>query len=462
MATGAMTSEQWAELEFADASLGDARRTKRLVRIGAALVERARGTLPGSLGGWAESKAAYRLLSNPEVAYEEILAPHLKRVREACRQPGEYLLVEDTTSLDFTSHVAAQDLGRIGDDRGRGLWLHSTLALPVQRWNADQEPEVVLEGLFDQRYWARTMPTLGSGKGKRRKGRERPRESDRWARAAVESGAPPSGVDWTYVADRESDIYEAFARCRDNGWHYVVRANQPRALAETDGSVFTAVAEAPPAGRMAVDLRSRPGQAARRAELVLRTCAVTLRGPHRPGRRVAPFTVTAVEARETAPPQGARPVHWVLLTDRPCSTPEAVLRTVKTYTRRWLIEEYHKALKTGTGIERSQLATAARITALLGILSVVAVQLLNAKLLATTRPDDPVAPEQMDETVRAVLEATCGRPAEGWTNKTFHVAIARMGGYLNRKGDGPPGWITIWRGFQKLMLLAQGYNLNCG
>ena len=81
MATGAMTSEQWAELEFADASLGDARRTKRLVRIGAALVERAQGTLPGSLGGWAESKAAYRLLSNPEVAYEEILAPHLKRVR---------------------------------------------------------------------------------------------------------------------------------------------------------------------------------------------------------------------------------------------------------------------------------------------------------------------------------------------------------------------------------------------
>ena len=459
MPTTLTSAKEWAAVEFGGVDLGDRRRCPRLRQVAASLAQDPHGTLPGSFCGWSQAKAAYRLLEEPDVTYDRVIAPHLERVRTACHQAGEFLLVEDTTSLDFTSHLAAQDLGRIGDDGGQGLYLHSTLALRIERWNPQQEPEVIVEGLFDQSWWARTMPTIGRGKEKKRKRLHRPRESDRWAKVCPEVGPPPEGSQWTYVADREADIFETFGRCQENLWHFILRANQPRALADQGGSVFTAVAQGPEMGRFSVDLRARPGQGARRACVAGRTCTVRLRAPWRPGGAGEPCSVQVVEAREIDAPPGAEPIHWVLLTDWPCSRFRQALRVIQAYTRRWLIEEYHKCLKSGTEIEHSQLATAQHITALLGILAVVAVRLLHTKLLATTRPQDPVRPEEVGPEALTILEKKFGRPPGGWNNQSFLVALARLGGFLARKSDGSPGWITIWRGWRKLMLLAQGYDL---
>jgi hypothetical protein len=465
MATTLMAATDWAAQEFGGAQLGDGRRSRRLLQLAAALAEDPHGTLPGSFESWAEVKAAYRLLEGPDVTYDRILTPHRTRVRAACRQPGEYLLVEDTSELDFSSHLAAQDLGRIGNDGGRGLFVHSTLALRIQRWNARQEPEVTFEGLFDQRWWARTTPTGRKRRRKREKLSE-PRESARWAASAAEAGSPPAEVRWTFVADRESDLYETFGRCEDQHWNFILRACQPRALADADGSVFTAVGESREWGRFTVDLRARPGQAARPAEVAVRVCTVNLRGPWRPGGELPPRCVRVVEARELDPPAGVEPLHWVLLTDWPCATFEQAWRVIQAYTRRWLIEEYHKCLKTGTGVEQSQLATAARLTALLAILAVVAVRLLNVKLLAATLPDEPVGPEELGPEALEILETKFGRPRGGWTHQSLLVGVARLGGFLARKGDGNPGWLTLWRGWRKLMLLVQGYDLarakRCG
>jgi len=452
----------WAAAEFGGAELGDQRRCPRLVRVAAKFAQNPHGTVSGSFKRWSEAKAAYRLLEQPDVTYEGVIAQHMKRVREDCRQGGEYLLVEDTTSLDFTSHLAAQDMGRIGDDGGRGLYVHSTLALKIERWNQGQEPQVTIEGLLDQRWWARTMPTIGIGKETKRKRLSRRRESQRWAAVVEQIGPPQGGATWTFMADRESDIYETFERCQKNRWHFIIRANQPRALAEEGGSVFEVVAKSPELGRFFVDLRARPGQAARRAQVVVRTCTVRLRGPWRPGGWLDPLTVNVVEAREIDAPQGVEPIRWVLLTDWPVGKFEQAMRVIKAYTRRWLIEEYHKALKTGTGIEDSQLTTAQRITALLGILAVVSVRLVNMKLLATTLPDEPIAPDEIGPEGLAILQAEYGRPAGGWTNASVLVSIARLGGFLARKGDGSPGWITIWRGLRQLMWCIQGYDLAQG
>ena len=242
MATTFKSPAAWAAEEFGGAQLGDRRRPFRLVRVAQALAAESHGTLPGSFGRPAEIKAAYRLLEEPDVTYERVIGPHLERTRAACRLPGEALLVEDTTALDFTSHGAARDLGRIGDDGGRGLHLHSTLALRVERWNERQEPEVTVAGLLAQQWWARTEPPIGSTHEPKRRRLRRPRESQRWAAACLEVGPPPAGACWTYVADRESDIYEVFGRCRQHGWLFIIRAEQARALAEEGGSVFAAVA----------------------------------------------------------------------------------------------------------------------------------------------------------------------------------------------------------------------------
>ena len=461
MATTVTTASEWAAVEFGGVELGDRRRNRRLVRMATTLAQEAHGTLPGSFPGWAETKAAYRLLEEADVTYERIIDPHFQRVRDVCRQGGEYLLVEDTTALDFNSHLAAQDLGAINNAGGRGLWVHSTLALRIEGWNEQQEPAVIVEGLFDQRWWARTAPPMGKGQEKKRQRLSRSRESQRWAAAGLQAGLS-SGAEWTWVADREADIFEAFGRCREHGWHFIIRAGQPRALSDEEGSLFETVAQSREAGRFNVELRSRPAQAARRAEVAVRACTVTLRPPWRPGSHLPPCPVNVVEARELHPPAGVEPIHWVLLTDWPIGAFAQVLRVVKAYSRRWLIEEYHKALKTGTGIEQSQLTTAQRIGALLGILAVVAGRLLNMKLLAATQPDQPVSADELGPEALAILRAKFGSPPDGWTNGTVLVAIARLGGFLARKRDGTPGWITIWRGWRKLMWLVQGYNLANG
>ena len=495
-----LSPTEWAHAELATTDLGDKRRTTRLVKLAAALAANpSAGTLPSALPQWADLKAAYRLLGGDAIDHAAVVAGHVARVREGCLggRWGECLLIEDTTSLDFTSHAATDGLGRIGDDGGRGLFLHTTLAVSIQRWGTNggdddddgDEPVVELVGLFDQRCWARPPREAGRpathGEPKRSRLR-RPRESQRWA-ACLDGlttppppsppASPPPGSRGmlTLVADRESDIYETFQRCRGAGVGWILRACQDRALDDDDDDeggegkrVFDAAAAAPvKCRRVTVDLRARPGHKARRAVLQVRATAVTLRGPWRPGGWLGPQAMNVVEAREVNPPRGTEPLRWVLLTSWPIASARDGRRVVRAYARRWLIEQYHKCLKTGCALERSQLATARALSALTGVLALVSLRLLDAMLLARARPDEPVTPRQLGPEALAALTAKFGPPAEGggggggggWTHRTSLRAIARLGGFLARTGDGEPGWQTIWRGWQRLIAMADGYSL---
>jgi hypothetical protein len=188
----------------------------------------------------------------------------------------------------------------------------------------------------------------------------------------------------------------------------------------------------------------------------------TLRGPQRPGGRLAPERMNGVEVREADPPAGTEAIHWVLLTSWPIENLRDVLRVVKSYTRRWLIEEYHKALKSGVGVEDSQLTSARSLQALIGILAIVALRLLSLKLLNRSRPDEPVSKDEIGPEALQLLEKIYRKPKGGWTNGTVLVNIARMGGFLARKGDGSPGWKTIWQGWHKLMTMVEGVRLLLG
>ena len=115
MNTTLMAPAQWAQMEFASADLGDRRRTKRLVTVAQHLARSPGGTLPQAFPEWDQLKAAYRFFSQPAARYEQILRPHWERTRAGCGEPGEYLLIEDTTELDYTRHPMAQELGRIGN-----------------------------------------------------------------------------------------------------------------------------------------------------------------------------------------------------------------------------------------------------------------------------------------------------------------------------------------------------------
>jgi hypothetical protein len=161
------SAAKWAMTEFGDAELKDARRSVRAVKLATALAESSTGFLPDSCSNWAELKAAYRFLDRPEVAFQSLLQGHWTRTQCACAPRGEYLLIEDTTELDYTAHESVSGLGRIGNNDGRGFFLHTTLAARIERWSPEQEPTLNLQGLFWQQLFTRTDATR---KGRVKKG----------------------------------------------------------------------------------------------------------------------------------------------------------------------------------------------------------------------------------------------------------------------------------------------------
>jgi hypothetical protein len=454
MSTMLVSPGEWAQNEFGFAQLGDQRRNRRLVNIAKNLAAHPGGTLPQAFPDWAELKAAYRFFGQAGVHYQQVLAPHVERTRVGCRQAGEYLIIEDTTLLDYTTHWAAEDLGQIGT-AGRGFELHSALAVRVESWTLAQRPEGVVLGLFGQ---SCVTPRPAPEGESRRERLRRPRKSQRWAEAFKTAGRPPAGSQWIYVADRESDFYEPLQICQQHGVDFIIRGFNNRRLAEGQGHLQAALASGVVLGQTTVELRTRPGQTARTAKVELRAVQVDLDGPWRPGGWQDPLPgVTAVEVREVdLTKTNQPPLHWLLLTSLACTTLAQAQRVVGRYTARWWIEEYHKALKSGTEVEASQLEHARRLEALIAVLAVVAVRLLSTKMLARSRPEGPEAALSFGPEIVALLERKYGPPKGGWTNQQLIVAIARIGGFLARKNDGSPGWQTIWRGWQRLSWMVEG------
>jgi len=449
---------QWAQEEFAFADLGEPRLNKRVVKIATHLAANPGGTLPQAFPAWAELKAAYRFFDHPLVDFPKVVQPHLERTRLVCREPGEYLIIEDTSDLDFSGHRKTRDLGVIGDGDGRGFELHSALAVRVESWTLEQRPEGQVMGLFDQQC-RRPRP---APRGETRRERlSRRRKSSWWAEALQRAGSPPEGCRWIYLADRESDFYEPIQICQRLGVDFIIRACHDRRLAEGVGKLTAALAGAAVLGQSTVELRSRRGEAARTAIVELRSVQVDLDGPWRPGGWQEPLrAVTVVEVREVHAPEGVgEPLRWILLTSLPCRTLAQARQIVGRYTARWWVEEYHKAIKSGAGVEDSQLENGGRLEPLIAVLAVVAVRLLNAKMLARSRPEGSEARESFGPEALEILEKRFGKPKGGWSNRHLLIATARLGGFLARKHDGMPGWQTIWRGWHRLMWMCEGLEI---
>jgi hypothetical protein len=449
---------------FGNATLGDKRRTSRLVKVAEAVMKGSccdgGGTLTSILADPHQAKAAYRLFDGPAVTHDAVLGGHRQWVGQQLAEPGTYLLIEDTTVAAFNSRTRAGGLGPIGESYTLGFWLHNTLAV---RWEAGPDRCQVL-GLQAQQSWARD-PVARDRKTQSKKKKQTTferqkdpdRESMRWGRSLGELPAATESARYIYVADRESDVYETFEKCKSAGVSYVIRASQPRALAgEFEGSdVFEAVAAAAVLGTVAVEIAREN----RTAELEVRSLTVTLRGPARPGGKLKDLTVNLVQAREANPPAGCAGVSWTLLTDLPVQTLLQCRQILNIYRHRWLVEELHKAMKTGLKLEDSQLSDARRLGALAAVISVAAVFLLQMKTAART-DGDTLLPEQQKQTPMVRILQKRYPPKGEPTRRWLWISVAKLGGFMARKGDGDPGWLILWRGWQTLRFLLEGYELQ--
>jgi Transposase DNA-binding/Transposase Tn5 dimerisation domain len=448
----------WAAIPFATAPLRDRRRTRRPVTLAAQVAGDPSSSLPKPTGGdWGDLKAAYRLLDRPEASFEAIASPHRRITAEQARS-GRFLILDDTTEIDFGPTRQATDLGPVGSGVGRGFLIHSGLMVdPRDEW---------VVGLARQVLFHRRPAPKGETRARRR---HRERESAVWGQLIERLGPPPAGSQWIHVMDRGADDFEVHCRARRIGadWIGRIKARHRRARDEAGQGLTLgeAVARAPQAGGYDLSLRARPGQKARCARIAVSSAAVIVLVPRQPADSLQalapePMAQWAVWAREVDPPAGVKePIDWLLLTSLPVRSLEAAMEVIGYYEKRWMIEGWHKALKTGCQVEGRQLGTSAGLEALTGLLSVVAVRLLPLKEVARRQPGRGAMELVPRRYVELVCRARRRGPPERWTVRDFFRGVAGLGGFLGRKGDGEPGWITIWRGWQVLHGMLQGAQL---
>ena len=465
----------WSALHFAGAKMNDRRRTRRVETIAEAMATRPGAPIPQLFNMAYDVQAAYDLFDRPEATPDAIQAGHRRLVRARLRSPGYYLLIEDTSFLSF-SHRGLQvpGLGPIGgsEDGQQGFLLHSVFALaapwPDRTAAARDRPPVEVLGLIDQQYLVRkARPAARSKQAASRQRTERDRESQRWLDSGARIGPAPrdGAVRWVRVADREADIYEYLVKCQEIGHGFVVRVMQDRVVLDPEtghrGGLTRPWAEAAGAtGGVALEVRGRDGKGARRARLLVSFGALRLQAPERPGHAAGtnpPIDCWFVRAWEPEAPEGVEPLEWLLYHDRSVEDLSGALGVLRDYALRPLIEEFHKGLKTGLGAERLQLETGARLFAATAVMSVVALRLLHLRELGRSEPDAPAERSGLDRLELRVLGAELRRSLV--TVKDVLLAVGRLGGHMNRKADGMPGWLTLWRGMNRLRDLTRGARL---
>jgi hypothetical protein len=444
---------EWAQHAFGDCELGDARRTRRAVTLAAQVAAHPDGSTPTQTETWADCKAAYRLFDADDVSFQALAEPHWRATR--ARQGGTWLLIGDTTEIDFGIHRDVSDLAPTGNGFGHGFHLHSSLMIAA---NSDE-----IVGLAGAELFHRTpAPKRETLRQKQR----RTRESEVWGRVIDLVGPPPEDARFIHVFDAGADNFEVFCHLEQQRCGWVVRvAQQQRWVQTADGRqmrLLDLAQSQPLAGTYELSLRARGQQPARTALIEVRYAPLQMPLPKQASAFMKACGISAipmwvVEAREVGAPAVAEPLHWVLLTSEAVDDFDAAWVIIGWYEKRPVVEDYHKCLKTGCRVQDRQYQTSSRLERVTGMLSIVAVRLLQLRSIARTDPDRPAArvvPAAWLQMLRALRQRGTGIH----TVSEFFRSLAMLGGFLGRKHDGAPGWLTIWRGLDKLLLCLRGAN----
>lgn len=445
--------EDWVKQELGNAELRDIRRTARYVRTVSLLSESPGESVPDACKSWADTEGAYRLWSNGRVKPEALYEPHFRCTGRRAGLEKRVIVVQDGSSLDETSHKATKGLGYLENKHTRGLILHPSLVVT---------PSGSIVGLADMQVWARPLEELGKTKDRH----SRPifeKESYVWLLAWSNAQKRlPADVEVIGVADQEADIYELFAAPRRPGAHLVIRASGDRSVKHPARILSKAIREQPQALRFKLEVPRRPELPSRVAELTLRFAPLTLLLPTHACSVIPEVSLWAVFVEEQNPPAGAKPLQWLLLTTLPVATVEQALEVVSYYKRRWLIEQFFFILKQGCQVEKLQLESAEGMERALACYSVIAWRQLSVVQEVRLDPHGPADTLLAEHEWKALMAYHYpGRPLpeEPPTKREALRLIARLGGFLARKGDGEPGAKTIWKGMAHLHDLAEGFRL---
>lgn len=448
--------------EFEEAEVGDWRLRERLVEASQSLDATPEVSLPRAMRTVAAREGLYRMLGNPRVTVGGVMAGHVVATVRRCRQAKEQVYVaSDTTEFSFSGEQRGQHLGRL-QGKSRGFLGHFALAI-----EGGSCPKPL--GVLGIEVLVRENAKKAHRNIYQRK-KDPERESLRWERMVETTSAALEEVSAIHLMDSEADIYELLTAIKAAGRRFILRSGQDRLVDE--GHLEEAIKNGDLLLTRQVNIARRPssaGKSSRRnpprkgrlAHLTVSSLRVSLRRPKTCTTEYPPsLEVNVVRVYETAPPEGEKPVEWILLTSEPVDSAGAVAAVVDGYRHRWMIEEYFKAIKTGCNYESRELESIRTLTNLLGMVSVIAWRLLLLRALERQNSDLP-ATDVVDPILLDALAARLkvnGEPKSLPPNPTvadFMAGIARLGAHIT--SNGPPGWQVLWRGYQDLLIWGGGF-----
>jgi hypothetical protein len=442
-------ADEWFVAEFAALDLHHRRRENRTRSIIQRMAEQPSGSVKQTFTAPAEWKAVYRFLASEAFTTADLEQALRQACLARCAEHDLILAVQDTAELFFAASPALEEAAH-------QLWVHTALAV---------SPEGVPLGVLHQQRWTRPADAPPTSPARRQRPLEA-KESYRWiaTRQAVEGGFAPAQTVLT-VADREADIFELFALPRPEHSQLLIRASRNRRVSAPEKYLWEALAATPVAGTMQVLLRRHPQRPARLARLEVRWRELELHPPGQGQHRadLAPPTVTAIWVRESGGPPQQAPVDWLLLTTLPVTDLGAACACVRYYTLRWLVERYHYTLKSGCGIEASQLRSREALERLLVLYSAVAWRLLWLTYESRRDSGQPCTVAFSAREWQTLYRLRWGKaqalPDEPPALGAVIRWLGRIGGHPDRRGDSEPGVKVLWRGLMRLQDILIGVEL---
>lgn len=441
---------------FRRADLGDARLVRRAVGLAQALAEAPDLSLPRVWATPAELQAGYDFLRSPRTDFTELMESVQQFTREQALAERSVLVLHDTTDIVCPS-AGSEEVGVLQTGKA-GFYVHHALCVSGK----DRRPL----GVVWSQLWGRPSRSVrGQKMASAQLAKLDERESDRWFEGVSEAQLWTEGCEEVvHVMDREGDSFRLFQHMQALGADFVVRLRNQRALAD-GGLLSEALSDAPVKLERVVPLSPKAGKniprvmykgrAAREAKLTVRSAKVALRVPNFLGKKTDPVEVNVVQVLEEAPPQGCAPIAWVLATTLPIDTKAHVERVIDIYRARWMIEEFHKALKTGCMFEKRQLGSFNSITTLLAFCYPVACELLRVRSRAREAglPATHVFRKSLLDCLRAHPKAR--KFSDNPTAQEVLEVVAALGGH--QKHNGPPGWESLAAGYMRLLEFERGW-----
>jgi hypothetical protein len=446
------STQEWAIKNFGNATLFHKKKVKRLVTIATRIAEAKGTSLARLFDSWYDTKATYNLLKEPIMTPNIIQNPHREIAFQNIENwSGDVLAIEDSSEFEWNHKEPIEGLGPIGSGRDcdQGFILHSTLAIGIT-----SKGKLEILGLPFQQYY--TRPPVRETKQARARSNDLI-ETDLW-RNVIKEKALPATSKVIRVCDRAADIYEIFTETKEYGCRHIIRLNHDRIALPEGSQIKSLMTTYEVMGHTQIEKRVKDGTKSEIIQLNMNWKPVSLRAPARPGFSIGKLpdlkeTVVYVWGES----ENGEKIEWFLYTDVEVNSVKDAIKVVQYYALRWVIEIYHKILKTGLKAENLQLETAHAIFAAISIMSIVGLRILDLRERLRMNPEAPAKESGLDELELKVLGKYLQRELK--TVKCVALAIGRLGGHQNRKSDGMPGVLSLWWGMSRFLGIMEGVRL---